>query len=48
MDLDTTQMFQFGANRDDFIKNIVMEVYSALLEKGIQPNQPNGGIYSVR
>ena len=37
MDLDTTQMFQFGANRDDFIKNIVMEVYSALLEKGYNP-----------
>ena len=43
MDLDTTQMFQFGANRDDFIKNIVMEVYSALLEKGYNPISPMVG-----
>lgn len=37
MDFDATQMFQFGVNRDEAIKNIVMEVYAALLEKGYNP-----------
>lgn len=34
MDFDATQQFQFGATREDYIRNIVMEVYSALEEKG--------------
>ncbi len=34
MDLNATQKFQFGATREDMIKNIVMEVYAALEEKG--------------
>ncbi|MBO5929871.1 MAG: IreB family regulatory phosphoprotein [Clostridia bacterium] len=37
MDLNATQQFQFGINKDDHIKNIVTEVYSALLEKGYNP-----------
>ena len=37
MDIHATQQFQFGANRDEYIKNIVMAVYSALEEKGYNP-----------
>lgn len=37
MEFDATQKFQFGVNRDEYVKNIVMEVYSALLEKGYNP-----------
>lgn len=37
MDLNATQQFRFGTNKDDYIKNIVTEVYSALLEKGYNP-----------
>ena len=37
MDFNTTQMFQFGANREEYIKTLVTEVYSALLEKGYNP-----------
>ncbi len=37
MDLHETQKFNFGVAKDEFIKNIVMEVYSALEEKGYNP-----------
>lgn len=37
MDLNETQKFQFGASREEYIKNIIMEVYSALEEKGYNP-----------
>ncbi len=37
MDLNETQKFQFGASREDYIKNIIMEVYAALEEKGYNP-----------
>lgn len=37
MDLNETQKFQFGASREDYIKNIIMEVYTALEEKGYNP-----------
>ncbi len=37
MDFNTTQMFQFGANREEYIKTLVTEVYAALLEKGYNP-----------
>lgn len=37
MDIHATQKFQFGASKDEYIKNIVMTVYSALEEKGYNP-----------
>ena len=37
MDLSETQKIQFGASREEYIKNIIMEVYSALSEKGYNP-----------
>ena len=37
MDLNQTQKFRFGASREDFIRGIVSEVYSALEEKGYNP-----------
>lgn len=37
MDLNTTQKFQFGANKDAYIQNIINEVYAALSEKGYNP-----------
>ncbi len=37
MDIHATQKFSFGATRDEYIKNIVMSVYSALEEKGYNP-----------
>lgn len=37
LDIHATQQFQFGANREEYIKNIVMNVYSALEEKGYNP-----------
>ena len=37
MDLNETQMFQFGASREEYIRNIIMEVYKALEEKGYNP-----------
>ena len=37
MDLHETQKFNFGIAKDEFIKNIIMEVYSALEEKGYNP-----------
>ena len=37
MDLHQTQKFKFGASREDYIRGIVSEVYSALEEKGYNP-----------
>jgi len=37
MDLNQTQQFKFGASREDYIKGIISEVYSALEEKGYNP-----------
>lgn len=37
MDLNQTQKFKFGASREDYIRGIVSEVYSALEEKGYNP-----------
>ncbi len=37
MDLHETQKFSFGSTKDEFIKNTVMAVYSALEEKGYNP-----------
>ncbi len=37
MDMNETQKFQFGASREDYIKNIITEVYAALEEKGYNP-----------
>ena len=37
MDFNETQKFQFGANKDEYIKNIITSVYAALEEKGYDP-----------
>ncbi len=37
MDLNQTQKFNFGLSREDYIKSIIIEVYSALEEKGYDP-----------
>lgn len=37
MDLNQTQKFKFGASREDYIRGIISEVYSALEEKGYNP-----------
>lgn len=37
MDLNQTQKFNFGLSREDYIKSIINEVYSALEEKGYDP-----------
>lgn len=37
MDLSETQKVQFGASREMYIQNIIMEVYAALEEKGYNP-----------
>jgi len=37
MDLNQTQQFKFGASREDYIRGIISEVYSALEEKGYNP-----------
>lgn len=37
MDLNQTQKFNFGLTREDYIKSIINEVYSALEEKGYNP-----------
>jgi len=37
MDLNQTQKFNFGLSREDYIKSIISEVYSALEEKGYNP-----------
>ena len=37
MDINETQKFQFGANREDYIRSIVTTVYEALKEKGYDP-----------
>lgn len=37
MDLNQTQQFKFGASREDYIRGVISEVYSALEEKGYNP-----------
>lgn len=37
MDINQTQKFKFGASREDYIRGIISEVYSALEEKGYNP-----------
>ncbi len=37
MDINQTQQFKFGASREDYIRGIISEVYSALEEKGYNP-----------
>ncbi len=37
MDFNETQKYQFGANRDDYIRSIITAVYEALKEKGYHP-----------
>ncbi len=37
MENNETQKFQFGINRDDYIKTIITSVYAALEEKGYNP-----------
>lgn len=37
MDMNETQKFQFGVSREEYIKNIITEVYAALEEKGYNP-----------
>ena len=37
MNFNETQKFQFGANKDEYIKNIITSVYAALEEKGYDP-----------
>lgn len=37
MDINETQKYQFGVNREDYIRSIVTTVYEALKEKGYHP-----------
>lgn len=37
MEGNETQKFQFGINRDDYIKTVITSVYAALEEKGYNP-----------
>ena len=37
MDINETQQYQFGVNRDEYIRSLVKEVYEALKEKGYNP-----------
>jgi len=37
MNFNETQKFQFGANKDEYIKTIITSVYAALEEKGYDP-----------
>ena len=37
MDINETQKYNFGANREDYIRSIVSTVYEALKEKGYHP-----------
>ena len=37
MDINETQKYQFGANREDYIRSIITTVYAALKEKGYHP-----------
>ncbi len=37
MDINETQKYQFGVNRDEYIRSLVKEVYEALKEKGYNP-----------
>ncbi len=37
METTVTQKFNFDFSRDDYIKKIIDEVYSALAEKGYEP-----------
>ena len=47
MNFNETQKFQFGGNKDEYIKSIITSVYAALEEKGYDPiNQMVGYILS--
>jgi len=37
MNISETQKFEFGANKDEYIRNIITSVYAALEEKGYDP-----------
>ena len=37
MNFSETQKFQFGSNKDEYIKSIITSVYAALEEKGYDP-----------
>lgn len=37
MDINETQKYQFGVNRDDYIRSVITTVYQALEEKGYHP-----------
>ena len=37
MDINETQKYQFGADREDYIRSIITAVYAALKEKGYHP-----------
>lgn len=37
MDINETQKYQFGTNRDDYIRSVITAVYEALKEKGYHP-----------
>ncbi len=37
MESNETQKFQFGINRDEYIKTVIKSVYASLEEKGYNP-----------
>ncbi|MBR5235980.1 MAG: IreB family regulatory phosphoprotein [Clostridia bacterium] len=37
MDVNETQKYQFGMDRDDYIRSVITAVYEALKEKGYHP-----------
>ncbi len=37
MDMNETQKYDFGGNRDEYIRSIITTVYAALKEKGYDP-----------
>ena len=37
MDINETQNYQFGTNRDDYIRSVITAVHEALKEKGYHP-----------
>lgn len=37
MDINETQKYQFGTDREDYIRTIIATVYAALKEKGYHP-----------
>ncbi|MBR7164269.1 MAG: IreB family regulatory phosphoprotein [Clostridia bacterium] len=37
MDMNETQKYQFGVNRDEYIRSVITAVYQALEEKGYHP-----------